>query len=406
MRNRVLVLALVILFLSVGNLVSGRRLMAQEKNSDEHQRAEVKPAADVPQGPYGGSVNVDQKGSDLPATLLAAQAVKNAALKIVTDLADIQKGTCLVFASAEIPTFQNYVLYEIQLTAAKNALATALADSKKLLEDELQPHTEAKVEGLETVFPSIFGIVGQNLDAIDKLLGFFRTDYTVGGVEVSFDDSTLVLETAKQLRQPQAGWNVRLPAIYDPRAFIDSVNKIKEDFSSIANDRIKALSQAKYWEEKIIEAQASTPKDKKRITREEDVKNNLEHAAEFGNQFYSKMTSVSESDKSATVPISIIAREKAIFDTLSGESPAYLLILHIHKTGGGYLVKKNLLTALFGSIPLYYVGGTVVTYALFRGLDGSLCKSGLIPMYGGYVKASKIQTALHDLSPANAGPRK
>ncbi len=465
MKNIVFVFASAFLFLSIGNFVGGDKLMAQETSNDELQKkidnlkkqkelldaekalleaqkalekakepltlsekeiqdklatakaekdlADAQKAlsdaelaafkaslGEVPQSPYSGSVDLKDKGSELPVWLLAAQAVKKAALQIEKNLEDIKKkGTLLVFALSEIPTFQNLAAYKAQLYAAGKALKTALDDSYKL--------------GLGTMkeSPPIFGAAGFTLDAINKLLGFFRTDYTIGGVEVALDDSTLVLETASQLCSPQAGWNVKLPAIYDPKAVLNSETKIVNDLSELSVQKIQALSRAELHEDYIATlnkeaGQTSDAKKREEIAKQnepikkkhKEVADNLKQAAAFYDQFYSKMTAVNE--RTSLVPLSIIAKEAAVFEALSdtGGNPAYLLILHIHKSGGGYLMKKNLWT-FFGTMPLYYLGGTVVTYALLNGPDGSLCKSGLIPIYGGFVKASNMQKALTKSEP-------
>jgi hypothetical protein len=440
-KNIVFVIASAFLFLSIGNFVRGDKLMAQETSNDELQKkiddlkkqkellemekavveaqkalekakepltpaekeiqdklaaakaekdlADAQKAlsdaelaafkaslGEVPQSPYSGSVDLKNKGSELPVSLLASQAVKKAALQIANNLKDIEKkGTLLVFAFSEIPTFQNLAAYKAQLTLATQALNTALKDSHDLglgIKEEAVP---------------ILGAAGYTLDAINKLLGFFRTDYTVEGVEVVLDDSTLVLETASQLCRPQAGWNVKLPAIYDPKAVLDSEMKIIGDVSALSVKKIEALSRAEMHEEIARKGEPTAE-------RQKEVADNLKQAAAFYDQIYSKMTAVNE--KTGLVPISIIAKEAAVFDALSAPAGnAYLLILHIHKGGGGYLIKKNFWT-FFGTMPLYYLGGTVVTYALFKGPDGILCKSGLIPIYGGYIKASNMQKALTD----------
>jgi hypothetical protein len=465
MKNIAAVLTLVFLFLFIGNFIKGDKLMAQETSNEELQKRidylkkqtelmeaekamiEAQKALDkakepltpaekeiqnklaaakaekdlveaqkalsdaelaafkaslgeVPQPPHSGSVDLKDKGSELPVSLLAAQAIKKAAIQIANKLNDIKKkGTLLVLASSEIPTFQNLVTYKAQLAMADNALQTALDESFKL---GLGTRKEAV---------PILGAAGFTLDAINKLLGFFRTDYTVGGVEVALDDSMLVLETASRLCGPNTGWGVKLPAVYNPKAILDSGKKIIKNLTDLSIKKIQALSRMKLHEDYIAELNNEAKKVKDQaekdkiereneplINRHKEVGEKLKQAAAIYDLLFSKITAFDE--KANLVPLSAIAREYAFFEALSqldeaGNPTAYLLILHIHKGGGGYLIKNNLWT-FFGGMPLYYLGGTVVSYALLQGPDGSLCKSGLIPIYGGYTKANKMQEALKD----------
>jgi len=375
---------------------------AQKARSDAQLAAFKSSLGEVPQGPYSGSVDLKDKGSELPVALLATQAVKTAALKIAKDLNAIltgdnkganSRGTLFVYASSEVPTFQNLAAYNAQLIPANEALQVALDQSYEL---GFGPSQESA---------PVFGAVGYTLDAVNKLLGFFRTDYTLGGAEVALDDSILVLETASQFAKQ---WTVKLPALYNPDGVLSSETKIFKDLKDLSVKKVEAISRAERHEKYITSlnnevGQEKDPKKKEELINknqplikiQNEVAAQLRQAATFYDQFFVRMTTVNE--KTSLVPISIVAKEAAVFDTLkkSNEKPVYLLVLHIHKSGGGYLIKKNFWT-FFGSMPIFYLGGTVVTYALLKGLDGSLYKSGVIPVYGGYVKASGMQKALND----------
>ena len=68
-----------------------------------------------------------------------------------------------------------------------------------------------------------------------------------------------------------------------------------------------------------------------------------------------------------------------------------LLIVKIQKAGGAHYTKKNMWT-LFGGMPFYHMGGVIVSFVLLDGAAGSVAKSGVVPIHGGFVKANKVET--------------
>jgi hypothetical protein len=114
----------------------------------------------------------------------------------------------------------------------------------------------------------------------------------------------------------------------------------------------------------------------------------LTTAASFYDTF---VTSITTPDASGIAPIAAITQELAIDTMISGGTD--VLLLHLENTGGGYLVKKNLLTAL-GSPPLYHTGGATATYLLIRGTDGEVLDGDIVPIHGGYVQSKDLAETL------------
>ena len=73
-----------------------------------------------------------------------------------------------------------------------------------------------------------------------------------------------------------------------------------------------------------------------------------------------------------------------------------LLTLQIDKSGGGYLTRSNIWT-LFGGPRLYHMGGTVVSFTLLLPSTGEVLASGAVPVYGGFVKSSKVGKTIDTL---------
>jgi hypothetical protein len=83
-----------------------------------------------------------------------------------------------------------------------------------------------------------------------------------------------------------------------------------------------------------------------------------------------------------------------------------ILLLRLESAGGGFLVKKNLLTGL-GSMPLFHSGGATVTYLLLDGKEGRVLKGDVVPVHGGFVASNKMEATLNapinsaDVKPAD-----
>src|SRR3546814_19319672 len=62
---------------------------------------------------------------------------------------------------------------------------------------------------------------------------------------------------------------------------------------------------------------------------------------------------------------------------------ALLFIVKMNATGGTYHTKKNFWT-IFGGAPFSVSGGTLASYTLLEGFDGSVRASGLMPRATGF----------------------
>jgi hypothetical protein len=92
-------------------------------------------------------------------------------------------------------------------------------------------------------------------------------------------------------------------------------------------------------------------------------------------------------DANGVLPIIKVVQQKAICDALSGDS-TYMLAVDVRAATGGYYTKKNLWT-FFGGLPLFAMGGAIVTYQLLD-KKGALYASGLVPRHGGYQSVRRV----------------
>ena len=106
-----------------------------------------------------------------------------AAKKIADDLPkQDSKRNILLFAAPEVPNFQALISYRAQITLICKAFTYAELASKKADEEALKPPVLRPPAPPVAIVPPV-AAAGLALDAVNKLLGFFRTDYTVGSFE-------------------------------------------------------------------------------------------------------------------------------------------------------------------------------------------------------------------------------
>ena len=322
---------------------------------------------EVPDSGYSGDVTVGAKAGETEAALLAAKAVDEAAEKIAKEI--LGKANCqatqqkiLLYAAAQMPDFQAYVTFNTQLSMVETVLEKALTE---------------RVERAE-ISPAAIGLA---LSAANKILGYFRTDYAAAGVAMtSQDDSMLVHALAGKVAK--SGCEVQLPAIYNPAVHSAPTLSIIDQLVSLAEKRQRLQSES---ERHRAEAKTAVGNKKMHLA----AASTLDAAAALYDAFFSKLTPPAGDGK---IPLSDVLLETALIEILK-KPDGWLLIVKIQKAGGAHYTKKNIGT-LFGGMPFYHMGGVVVSFVLLNGANGSVEKSGVVPIHGGFVKANKVETYL------------
>lgn len=363
------------------------------------QKAEAEAAAaafkaqvgEVPNSGYSGDVTLEVKAGTTEVALLAAKAVITAAQSIEEKIPPEADGkTILLYSLAEVPDFQALVAYRAQITLLDREFNDAKATS-----DEAEGIAPTDRAERETV--PLAAAAGLALNAVNKLLGFFRTDYTVGGVDVSLEDSLLIHALAGLIAEPAKNRKARLPAVFNPGALSDSGTGILKEITDLSRRKLNGEETAKRHEQASAEfrelAEQETDDEEKVAllkkaeahTKAADV---WKTAIGFYDGFFSKLNAA---DDQGTVPFTNVISENEVFAALTGGD--LLLIVRIQKSGGAYYTKKNMWT-FFGGMPFYFMGGTVVSFVLLDGTAGTVVSSGVVPVDGGFVKAGKLQKEL------------
>jgi len=352
---------------------------AQKAKADASLAALKAQIGEVPDSGIKGDVTIKEKAGVIEAHLLSAKALGTAADRVVADLPDVQK-TILLYASADVPTFQALIAFRVQEKVVSAAFADAIAVSDKAAPKEFAP-----------------AAIGLGLDAVTKLLGFFRTDYTVGGVDVSIDDSAFVQALAGRIVDKNKG-SVLLPSLYNAGALSDSGKKILDIFTDLSKKKAACLSRmtvhdeaaATFTEQAGKEADATKKADLlKKAKQQKEASDALKTAVAVYDNFFTKLTAA---DDKGLAPLTSVVRESVLADIL--EKDNRLLVVKLQKAGGAYYTKKNLWT-FFGGMPFYNAGGVVVSYVLLGGKEGEVVKSGLVPIFGGFIRENKLQESVN-----------
>jgi hypothetical protein len=356
----------------------------RKANSDAQLAAFKASIGEVPSSGYQGTIDLKSEAGKLEASLLAAKAIQKAA-NLISDQVGKPKSavkTILLCTAAELPKFDAWTTYTVQTSLVETAFATAL---------ELTAKAEGE-EARESVPPA--AAVGLALDATNKLLGYFRTDYAIGGFEFTLEDSLLADATAKALTS--LDWDVRLPTRFNPEApsFAESIFRTFTRLTALRLDAPQRQTQHEAEAGRLSGLASKETATDKRADLESAAARHLTAASAWKaaipvyDGVFGKLTTA---DEKGILPLTTVLREAVMVQHMRKGSP--LLLLKIHKSGGAYYTKKNLWT-LFGGMPFYHMGGTVVSFVLMNGASGSVTAAGVVPVHGGFVKARRLQATI------------
>ena len=357
---------------------------ARKAQADAALAAFKAKVGEVPASGYTGDVTLKDKAGIIEAALLAAKAVKTAAQRIVDALPQQPaKKIVVLYSAAEIPNFQALIVFRAQIALVKKGFADAQAV------DSTAPEPLA----FKAEFVPPAAAAGLALDSVNKLLGLFRTDYTVQGVDLTLEDSVLVHALAGLIAGSGKNLDVQLPAVYSPGALSDAGYGILNDLITLsllkagAQDKANRHDKlaARFTEDAGKEADAAKKADLlNQAKTHKAAADAWKVAIGLYDSFFSKLTTV---DDKGVVALANVIREGVVADVLLKDN--LLLLVKLQKFGGAYYTKKNMWT-FFGGMPFFHMGGVVASFVLLDGKAGTVQKSGVVPVHGGFVKASDL----------------
>lgn len=332
---------------------------------------------EVKAGPYSGTVNMKEKAGTEEALLLGARAIKEGAGKIATAVKD-KADKFYLFGTKEFPNFQRLLTFRFRKELIKQAFEAAGIKPRGRLEEMVTP-----------------GMVSAGLDAFSKLLGFFKTDYEIGGIDVKLDESVLIFSVAGRLTAKE----VHLPLIYEPNAQTAAISALAQEMAELVRLRNQAADEVTRTknliadiEKKVADPQNAASKEAL-LAKVPALKLTLDQLTGVITLYDSFASSLTTPDaNTGSVPLAILAQEFTI-DTALKQDKTAVLLLRLENTGGGYLLEKNLLTGL-GKLPLHHMGGATVSYLLLNGPDGKVVDANVYPIHGGFYRTQNIRGEL------------
>lgn len=335
---------------------------------------------EVPSSGITGAVEMKEKAGQIESWLLASRAVAEAAIRMRAQVASVGDGekTVFVFAAADFPTFDALLTFTARRTLLHQMLEKSLGGLPVLQE-----------ESGEAV--PILGAAGLALQAVNNLLSFVRTDFSVTGVEVTIEDSALVAALTSQkigqFRDRRVLSVFRAAALNEPSSVVAQLTEL-----SALHERVGLTAEQHKSAAATLTARAATQSDaerKKQLTAEAETHRAAEQRlTAAAGSFTTFMTTMSTPESATTKPpLATVLYEAAVQRALTGHAA---MIVKIHKAGGTIVTKKNL-WSLFGGLPVHYTGGAAATYMLLDGTNGTVLASGLVPVYGGFVRADRVQ---------------
>ncbi len=355
-------------------------LAAQQKALADSQAGIVKGNFTVPESGFTGSITAGDKAGTIEASLLAAGALNIAAAHIAKDVK--ATGTIILYTTSQVPDFQALISFRAQRTST-DALLQSAAD--KL--DQVMPKAAPLLPAVhEAAFPSM---VGAAFDAANKLLGYFRTDYTIQGITLTPDDVLLINALSSKLSGKAT---VLVPATYNAAALGTEV-PILTQLKSMASMRIEVQQKADVASglvtalDKAAATEADGAKKQQEISVSAELKTAADQAKIALTLYDGLMAKITTPDDKAQVPLTAIIQQDAVQTALAGG--ARLMTAKVSTVGGSYYTRKNL-WSFFGCMPFFTMGGVVVSYNILDGKTGAVLSAGVVPIDGGYYKVGKL----------------
>jgi hypothetical protein len=227
---------------------------------------------------------------------------------------------------------------------------------------------------------------------VGKILSFFKTDYTIGNVNITLDQSLLLFDVAGNLKEK----DTHLPLVYQPKAQEAAITAVTKELTALAQRRAKAGIEASnvknaisVLEKKTADPKTALPEDLAKLEKNKARVDQLNVVNTLYDSFVA--TLMLPDPTTGVAPLAAVTQELAISDAL--KDGYIVLLLNLENTGGGYLLKKNILTGL-GKMPLYHMGGATATYLALSGPEGKVLAGGTVPIYGGFVKTDNLRKEL------------
>jgi hypothetical protein len=394
--------------------------------------------------PIEGKVELGDKAGQMESALLSTKAMITTASQVAAAVAKLatKPTAILVVPHGEMPDLKG--LYGLRSFVA--IMTLAFINANRSLESAL---SDKEMPGLELAGVPGVGGVGLALEAVSKLLGYFRTDYAFGGTESTEDQLALAELVAGRLCTDLPNTHIYLHSVYAGNAATTVTDFVTDELEPLAElhqqsldrlDRAMALL-ATSSAAPLDTADVNTPAPTNGATTPADStptallsspnSPGAAGAAASGSGDATSLVDATEErtalpapTPTAQIPPPHAARDAHVraaadrlgklvaiyqtavdklmaengMDTLARQyaleaklktDNSRVLVTRLHKAGGSHYVTKNLWN-LFGFMPFKVMGGAIASYSLFDWVNGELLQSETYAVHGGFKAANKL----------------
>ena len=349
-----------------------------------------------------GTVDTGTDAGKLESTLMASQATREAASRIVNAIS--QHAPCrssagsttqescppivvLTEASKPVLELEAFESYHMQMESFRREFSRAIAETPK--------ENKARELQLNAVLPAL----GAALTGIDIIGNLFRSDYKIAGVAISPDDLLLVKAVVSGAKAEKIHHQFFAPELFEERVELagncDSQTNLEAALNGMTEDGNNAIQTKGACAPAIVtfnelnELRDSAAKTSQSL-KATKKKTSIARAAAIDaivKRYDDYIAKISTVDDKGSAPFAAIARQSSIAEKL--QKGAYVLILKANFAGGSVYSVQNFWT-FFGTMPFYVSGGTLVSYSLFSGENGELIDAGAFELAEPFAKIHKV----------------
>ena len=334
-----------------------------------------------------GKVELGEKAGQMESALLSTKAMSAAASKIAEAVATLKTAPVAILVMPHGVAPDLTALNSLRGFSALMSLA--LISAKGALEAAVDAKEKPGLEGVAA--PAVAGI-GIALEAASKLLGYFRTDYAIGGTDVNTDQPALAEAVAGRLRAALPNTCIYLPSVYAGSNVKMVADFVNAELKPLADLHQKAVDQIGRAAARLAPperpADAVGPQPEPAPSGQAAAPDARLHAAADRLRKLVVLYEAAIEKLMVDSAMDTLVRQYAIDARLNNEK-AQVLVTRLHKAGGSHYVTKNLWN-LFGAMPFKVMGGVVASYSLFDGISGQLLQSDTHAVHGGFQRANQL----------------
>lgn len=296
----------------------------------------------------------------------------------------------ILFLADERPTLDNWITFERRA----QQLDTAFKEAERLFNEAVAGDPEMKNAGAAEMMGFLPGVgeVGTGIAALTNLIGYFGSEYSVGGSSIPPDNNMFEASLTRALLGQ--GVRVRRPGraapTAMPEAMADRFMAWDERTANAAARLAFAQARAKAYE-----------KEPKRAAPWTKAAGALQNAAGGASALYAWLATADP--KGGLVMGRVLAEQQLDADLKDERKRIAYLYISVSSASGSHYSRRNLWTVL-GDMPFWTMGSVVVGYQLVDPKSGVTIAADQIPFHGGYMRIHRVPEAVPSAGPLPTRP--